>query len=211
MPRRRRVSPDRILAAAAAEFADRGFAGARVDRIARRARVNKAMLYYHFKSKQHLYRVLLRRVFTRAGERLLAIAAGAAPPRDKVDEAIAIFATLVREHPFLPSVMLREVAEEGAHLDRETLTTLARVPRAFAAIVAEGIAAGEFRELDPIAAYFTIIAPIVFFQASAPIRRQLSAMRLMPPASETSDLFVGHMQESIRRAFAPDPQKRSTR
>jgi hypothetical protein len=107
--------------------------------------------------------------------------------------------------------MLREVAEEGAHLDRETLTTLARVPRAFAAIVAEGIAAGEFRELDPIAAYFTIIAPIVFFQASAPIRRQLSAMRLMPPASETSDLFVGHMQESIRRAFAPDPQKRSTR
>ena len=60
MPRRPRVSPDRILAAAAAEFAERGFGGARVDRIARRARVNKAMLYYHFRSKRELYRTLLR-------------------------------------------------------------------------------------------------------------------------------------------------------
>jgi AcrR family transcriptional regulator len=58
MARPARVSPDRILAAAAAEFAERGFAGARVDRIARRARVNKAMIYYHFASKQRLYRVL---------------------------------------------------------------------------------------------------------------------------------------------------------
>ena len=67
MPRPARVSPDRILAAAAVEFAARGFAGARVDRIARRARVNKAMLYYHFHSKQGLYRTLLRRTFTTAG------------------------------------------------------------------------------------------------------------------------------------------------
>ena len=44
MSRPARVSPDRILAAAALEFAERGYAGARVDRIARRARVNKAML-----------------------------------------------------------------------------------------------------------------------------------------------------------------------
>ena len=76
MARRPRVSPDRILAAAADEFAERGFAGARVDRIARRARVNKAMLYYHFRSKQELYRTLLRRHFTLAADRLRAIAAG---------------------------------------------------------------------------------------------------------------------------------------
>ncbi len=213
MARRPRVSPDRILAAAALEFAERGFAGARVDRIARRARVNKAMLYYHFTSKQHLYRTLLRRAFTLAGDSLLAIAAGSAPPAGKVNEAIAVFATLVREHAFLPSVMLREVAESGAHLDRETLAALARVPRAFAAIVAEGTAAGAFRALDPVAAYFTIIAPIVFFHASAPIRRQLATMHLMPLAPDAPDAFVRYMQESIGRAFAPVPRppKRSTR
>ena len=45
----------RVAAAAAAEFAAHGFAAARVDRIARRARVNKAMIYYHFASKRALY------------------------------------------------------------------------------------------------------------------------------------------------------------
>ena len=54
MGRPAKVSPERILVAAAAEFASRGYAGARVDRIARRARVNKAMLYYHFSNKDEI-------------------------------------------------------------------------------------------------------------------------------------------------------------
>lgn len=46
----------KILAAAKDEFAQHGQAGARVDRIAQQAGVNKAMLYYHFQSKDNLYR-----------------------------------------------------------------------------------------------------------------------------------------------------------
>jgi TetR/AcrR family transcriptional regulator len=52
---------EKILAAALAEFSAHGFAGARVDAIARRARVNKRMLYYCFGAKQDLYREILRR------------------------------------------------------------------------------------------------------------------------------------------------------
>ena len=129
-----RVSPDRILAAAALEFAERGFAGARVDRIARRARVNKAMLYYHFKSKQALYRTLLRRMFTRAGDRLAADRRQrpARPPTRSTARSPARRRSS-REHALFPAIMLREVAEGGAHLDRETLAALAAVPRAVAA------------------------------------------------------------------------------
>jgi AcrR family transcriptional regulator len=54
-------SRDRILAAALTEFSAKGFAGARIDAIARRARVNKRMLYYCFGAKQDLYREVLRR------------------------------------------------------------------------------------------------------------------------------------------------------
>lgn len=50
----------RILAAALQEFSARGFAGARVDRIARRARANKRMLYHYFSSKEGLFRAILR-------------------------------------------------------------------------------------------------------------------------------------------------------
>src|SRR2546429_8812202 len=145
MSRRPRVSPERILAAAAAEFAERGFAGARVDRIARRARVNKAMLYYHFRSKQELYRTLLRRHFTLAADRLRAIAAGAGSAPEKLDQVVAGLAALIREHESFPAIMLREVAEGGAHLDRQTLLALLSGPQALFSIVQDGIATRAFR------------------------------------------------------------------
>ena len=59
---------EKILAAALTEFSARGFAGARVDSIARRARVNKRMLYYCFGAKQDLYREILRRKIAERSE-----------------------------------------------------------------------------------------------------------------------------------------------
>lgn len=51
----------RILEAALEEFSAKGFAGARVDLIARRARINKRMLYHYFGDKEGLFREVLRR------------------------------------------------------------------------------------------------------------------------------------------------------
>src|SRR5260370_35976058 len=54
-------SRERILAAAFQEFAAQGFAGSRVDEIARRAAINKRMLYHYFGDKKGLFREVLRR------------------------------------------------------------------------------------------------------------------------------------------------------
>ena len=51
----------RILSAALKEFAAKGFAGTRVDAIARRAGINKRMLYHYFGDKEGLFRAVLRR------------------------------------------------------------------------------------------------------------------------------------------------------
>ena len=51
----------RILSAALKEFAAKGFAGARVDAIARRAAINKRMLYHYFEDKEGLFKAVLRR------------------------------------------------------------------------------------------------------------------------------------------------------
>src|SRR5678816_1908060 len=83
----------RLLTAAAAEFAARGFAGASVDRIARAARVNKAMIYYHFSSKAALYREILRDMFDAVARRVTDAARASSDPGEKVRafvEAIAI-------------------------------------------------------------------------------------------------------------------------
>jgi TetR/AcrR family transcriptional regulator len=49
----------RILVAALKEFSARGFAGARVDAIARNAKINKRMLYHYFGDKAGLFRAVL--------------------------------------------------------------------------------------------------------------------------------------------------------
>ena len=62
----------RILAAALKEFAAKGIAGARVDAIAARANTNKRMIYYYFRSKEGLFREILRqRLARRPGQEAL--------------------------------------------------------------------------------------------------------------------------------------------
>src|ERR1700680_1820789 len=60
---RRPATVRRILSAAENVFAERGLAGARIDAIARAARVNKALLYYYFRSKEELHRATLDMLF----------------------------------------------------------------------------------------------------------------------------------------------------
>ena len=52
-----------ILDVATQEFAERGFAGGRVDEIAARTRTTKRMIYYYFESKQGLYAAVLQAAY----------------------------------------------------------------------------------------------------------------------------------------------------
>lgn len=54
------LSREKILTAALHEFSVHGLAGARVDEIAKSAGVNKAMIYYHFESKEALFNELFK-------------------------------------------------------------------------------------------------------------------------------------------------------
>jgi AcrR family transcriptional regulator len=59
---------ERILAAASVEFADRGLAGARIERIAAGATSNVRLLYAHFSSKENLFALTLDRELTAMAE-----------------------------------------------------------------------------------------------------------------------------------------------
>src|SRR5215472_8039705 len=62
-----------ILQAALQEFAHEGVAGARTDEIARRAGVNKALLYYYFKDKEGLYLAALEQVSSGLFAKVMAV------------------------------------------------------------------------------------------------------------------------------------------
>src|SRR5437763_9825109 len=67
-------SRERILDAAVEEFAANGYAGARVEAIARRAGLNKQLISHHFGGKEGLYRAVMEERFGRPGGELNAMA-----------------------------------------------------------------------------------------------------------------------------------------
>jgi len=207
-PRRASPTPapdsrQRILAAATAEFALRGFEGTTVDRIAARARLNKAMIYYHFHSKKDLYRTVLRDIFTTMGDGLAAIASSDAAPADKLDRFVAAFVTEGQAHAHVAPIMLREIAEGGRRLDEETYTVMVRVVRAMTGIVTEGRATGQFGPVDPILLYLTTVWPIVVYLATTPIRSALARVAQFDVGRLDPVRFIAHLQMLNRHAVMP--------
>ena len=203
MPRPARVSPDRILAAAAVEFAERGFGGARVDRIARRARVNKAMIYYHFPSKRALYTAIVREHFTPIIEKLAAITAGPAPPDQQLDRLIkTLVESIDASKPFLP-IFLREIADGSGPLGTEVLALLAGIFGTVRGVIAEGTREKVFQPIHPALAHFTIIAPVIMFRATAPVRARIEAERGVVIPDADPPTVVKHLQMVARRMLAP--------
>jgi len=193
----------RILAAATAEFALRGFDGTTVDRIAAHARLNKAMIYYHFRSKRALYSTVLRDVFTIMGDRLSDIAAAPDDPADKMDRFVATFILEGQHVSHVAPIMLRELAEGGRRLDEETYKVMVRILRAMTGIVDEGRAAGRFADIDPLLLYLTTIWPIVVYLATTPIRSAVARVAHFDPHRFDPERFIQHMQMLNRRALMP--------
>jgi AcrR family transcriptional regulator len=196
-------SRQRILTAATVEFALRGFEGTTVDRISARARLNKAMIYYHFHSKKDLYSTVLRSIFTTMGDGLSAIAASDAAPADKLDRFVAAFVTEGQAHAHVAPIMLREIAEGGRRLDEETYTVMVRVVRAMTGIITEGRAAGHFGPVDPILLYLTTVWPIVVYLATTPIRSALARVAQFDVGRLDPERFIAHLQMLNRHAVMP--------
>jgi TetR/AcrR family transcriptional regulator len=167
-------SRHRLLAAAAHEFAARGFDGAKVGRIAERARINKAMLYYYFTNKAALYREVLRDVFGAAAETVEAVRDRGGPPRDQLRAFIAGLAQSAMTRPDFPTMWLREIAEGGRHLDDSVVAQMSRVMQTLSAILDDGQRAGVFRKIHPLVAQMGIVAPLLVYAASAPIRQRFT-------------------------------------
>jgi AcrR family transcriptional regulator len=185
---------ERLLAAAAAEFAARGFAGANVDRIASAARVNKAMIYYHFKSKAALYREILRDMFAAVAARVAAVEASEAEPADKIRAFVEAIATAAEARPHFPPIWFREIAEGGAHLDPGTLAHVTAVVKTLGRIVQEGHSKGRFERTNPMLIHAGIIGPLLLYFASGPMRKRLASAGVPGVATLSRDTVVAHVQ-----------------
>jgi AcrR family transcriptional regulator len=206
IPARDRRNPEEtrqaLLAAGEELFAQLGYSGASLDRIARAAGVNKAMISYHFRGKAGLYEAILVANLSPITEQLRVLRGRALPPAERLAEYVALFGAMHAEHPALSAMVLREVLSGGLHLSESSLQQLLGLLDCVREIVATGVAEGVFRPVDPTMTHVTIIGCIVLFFAAARLRQRLASegrtTGMLPDAGE----YVRHAQDFILRGLA---------
>jgi TetR/AcrR family transcriptional regulator len=161
---------EKILVAARALFAEKGYDGTHVDEIAQRAGVNKASLYYQIGDKDTLYANVIHQVIGNAVQGIAEAVDKADSPEEKLKAYILFIADAVDKNPELPPIMMREIASDGAHLPRVVVEDIASVQTILIGILEEGRKKGIFTEVVPFLIHTMILGSILFYKGAVPIK-----------------------------------------
>ena len=157
-----------ILTIAREEFADKGLAGARIDEIANRTNTSKRMIYYHFASKEGLYRAVLEGEYSRISETEIALPIDQMSAEEALRANVRLTFDYHHDHPEFVRLVMNENIHYGAYI--KGVSGISRrsesVARVLGEIIAKGRAEGVFRDdLDPIDLHMTISA-LCFYNVS---------------------------------------------
>ena len=175
----------RILAAAERHFAAEGMAGARTEEIAAAARANKAMLYYYFGNKRRLHRAVLENLFRQLLRSSNAPAKKGQSPRERLRVIVTGYFEFLATHPNYPRLVQREAMEAGHNFGWIVREYLRPFHDRLVRTIREGIAAGQFRRVDPDHTALSILGMTTSYFAGAPILSAIVGRDLLaPPAVE---------------------------
>jgi TetR/AcrR family transcriptional regulator len=217
-----------ILRAAIREFSAHGLAGARTDAIAESAKVNKALLYYYFKSKSGLYAAAIEEVSSAVAERAFA----ALDPKHSGGErvlrtALSHFDRILTQRDF-QSLMQQEMVRMRRG-ESEALPTM--VENVFKPLLGklqeaihDGIETGELCQVDWLQVVYSVLGANVLYFLSAPVMRLMLPFDPIAPAAIASRrkaaaqyignaLFVdrAHGARLVKRVLADMPMPKANR
>ncbi|MEO8485843.1 MAG: TetR/AcrR family transcriptional regulator [Betaproteobacteria bacterium] len=204
LPRDADASRARILAAATAEFARHGLSGARVDRIAERAKANKRMLYYYYGGKESLFLSVLEAAYERIRGAEQKLDLTAQPPVEGMRELIAFTWRHFLAHPEFISLLNTENLHRAKHLKRSARIRSLHSPLVamISDLLARGCREGVFRAgTDPVQLYVSIAALGYFYLSNAYTLSTIFGRDLLAPKAKEARL--AHVVELVLGALAP--------
>ena len=197
-PRDAERSRQSILLAGRDEFAQHGLGGARMDRIAARADVNKRLIYYYFASKDELFQAVLESTYAHIRQAEQQLRLTELNPVDGVRRLIEFTWRYYLEHPEFITLLNSANLHRARHLDtpervREMNSPLIQTLRE---ILERGCAAGLFRGgVDPVQLYISIAGLAYFYLSNNPTLSAILGRDLMAPKARNERL--SHMTDVI--------------
>jgi AcrR family transcriptional regulator len=202
--RRKADRPGEIVEAALAVFAERGFAAAKLDDIARRAGVSKGALYLYFETKEDLFRAVVHQAIAPNMQAIRILVAGHPGPIADLLRMVAERVSLLVEIKPIGGVLKMVIAEaanfpELARVWHDDLVAL--ILGALSDAIAAAQARGEVKPGDPRMYAVEIIAPVLL----GVIWRET----FVPVGAKPFDLAAlarQHVETMIEGLKARDPQ-----
>ena len=183
---------NRILKAAENEFAEKGMSGARIDAIAKAAKINKAMLYYYFGNKEELYMAVLESTFAELASGVTRIIEEEhTHPVQMFRKYVDFYFKFLSEKPNMPRIMLRELASGSRYFREIASRVLFPIGLKAQEVIREGMDRGILNRVDPEMTIPVILAPIIFFFANRTIIEVLARKEGM----------TGEMAQSYKENF----------
>ena len=191
-----------ILTAATDEFAGFGLGGARVDRIAERAGINKRMLYYYFGQKEDLFLAVLERAYAKIRGEEQSLNLTQVEPTEAIRRLIAFTWNYYIENPSFPILLNSENLHRARHLKKSARVRTLHSP--FVATIADvlerGAKSGLFRAgVDPIQLYISIAGISYFYLSNNHTLSTIFDRDLLAPKaklerlSHMTDLVLGYL------------------
>ena len=187
-----------ILDAAVAEFSATGLSGTRMERIARRADVNKRLVYYYFGSKEALFLAVLEQTYAdiRAAETALHLTD--LEPATAVRRLVEFTWDYYLANPHFLTLLNSENLHRAAHLKQSTRIQQMNSPlvQLLGDIIARGQRQNLFRGgVDPVQLYITIASLCYFYLSNNPTLSTIFGRDLRAPAALSERL--SHMTEVL--------------
>jgi len=199
--RRKQARPGEILDAALKVFAEKGFAAARMEDIARRAGVTKGTIYLYFPSKEDVFKQLVREA---VGNTLATVTADVATYEGSARFLLRMVLTtmgtvlLDSDKVVLPKIVIAESANFPWLAEFYRFEIIERGLGLMTSLIQRGIDRGEFRPLPPEHVARLFVAPMLL---SAIWRATFS--HLDPAPYDHKALIATHL-DVIFRGLAPD-------
>ncbi|GIK87335.1 MAG: hypothetical protein BroJett026_28160 [Betaproteobacteria bacterium] len=192
-----------ILAGAIAEFAAHGLGGARVDRIAQRARVNKRMLYHYFGAKDALYLAALEAAYERIRSEEQRLDLAHLPPEQGVRELVAFTWRYFLAHPEFMSLLNTENLHRARHLRRSRKIRALHSPlvATLSELLERGRRDGVFRGgVDAVQLYVSIAALGYFYLSNSHTLSTIFGRNLRAPRAlaERLEHITGLVMSALR-------------
>jgi len=165
-----------ILEAAKSVFQRKGMAGARMQEIADKAGINKALLHYYFRSKQLLFEMVFKQAFKMMSKKIAGILNTEEDLELKIEKFTYEYISFVIKHPYLPNFVLQELNHNPEFLKKMSGSEAIPSFSAFKNQIDTLVKQNKIRAIDPNQLIINIMALSVFPFIGKPLLKTFTNM-----------------------------------